>query len=266
MAVGLRPGGLHLLLQGLVGLAGHPGLLILLFQVPEPLDGGGGGGGLLLSLVEEGLDLGEVLAQDEGTHGPGALPELPGGVLPELLGLELQGAELLLEGGLPPDLLVGAQGGEGVDLLPERLRLLVHLQGLLVELSGLLLVLGELGDLLGQVLGAHLVPGAAVVDAGAAGLGVELEDDPAQGGLAAAGLAHHAELLPLVDGEGHVLQGLDAHAPADGEVFFQLLELQKHLSLVTHFPRSSSTLWQLTVWPGSISSSAGTSVRHRSVA
>ena len=183
---------LHLFLQALVGRSLHPGLLELLLQLPIFPGGGRGGGRLLLCLVKKRLYGGQLFAQDQGAHGAGALPQLPGGVFAQLLGPEFQLAQPLLERSLLLGLPTGAVRGEGLYRLPERLRLPLHFQGLLIKLRGLFLILRELGHLLGEISGTHLIPRTTVVDTGSAGLGIELENHTAQGGLAAAGLAHHA--------------------------------------------------------------------------
>ena len=162
-------------------------------------------------------------------------------ILAQLMGAVFQLSDLLGELPVRLDLPVSPLSGQGVQPGIELGDLPVDLQGLLVEFLGLLLVLGEVGDLLGDIGRGNLLQGFAVVHTGAAGLGIELEDHPAQGGFAAAAFAYHAEFLPLIDLQGDVLHCLEVHAFAHREVFFEFVQLQEHLFLIAHL-FSSSTL------------------------
>ena len=66
------------------------------------------------------------------------------------------------------------------------------------------------------------------------GLAVEADAHPAAGGLAAAGLPHHAQGLPLVDVEGDVVYGLEHAAPAHVKVLLQVFDREEHLFFPAH--------------------------------
>ena len=169
-------------------------------------------------------------------------------LLDALGALGLAGAQLVDVQGLADDLAhrhAGVQGGGGVledDLhLPpvgEHVRRLLPGHRLLHQQGAL--VLGAVGVLHGDGLALEgvlvLVDGLTVVEDGAGGGLMEPQDGAAQGGLAAAGLAHQAQGLAPLDEEGHVLHGLDAGAlhALDGEVFGQVVHLDQDVLVLSH--------------------------------
>ena len=64
---------------------------------------------------------------------------------------------------------------------------------------------------------------------------VQAQNNAAQSGLAAAGLAHDTQSLALVDGEADVIHRVK-HSAGGLEVFFEALDLKQFF---THFHRSS---------------------------
>ena len=55
---------------------------------------------------------------------------------------------------------------------------------------------------------------------------LESQYGPAQGGFAAARLAHHPEGLALTDGKGYVVHGVE-HSRRGTEIFFQMVDFQQ---------------------------------------
>src|SRR5690606_7953983 len=106
-------------------------------------------------------------------------------------------------------------------------------------------------------------------------------DQPPGGGLAAAGLAHHAEGLPLEHLEADPVDRLDGadlpfeQARRDGEVLLHVVHGKKRLVLAhcvsrtglisfSHSARRSVLgMWQRTRWPRSVGARSGTSVEAR---
>ena len=65
----------------------------------------------------------------------------------------------------------------------------------------------------------------------AGGLVVHAKAGAAAGGLAAAALAHKAQRLAFMDGEGDVVHGVQGAAMAEVEVFFEVFDFQYHVIL-----------------------------------
>ena len=157
--------------------------------------------------------------------------------------LRLGGAELVDVDGLSDDLShghAGVQRGGGVlkdDLHFPAVR--QHIHRLLpghpfADELGLLhrrAVLAPDGDRLCLKGIFMLIDGLPPVQDGAGGGLMEAEDGAPQGGLAAAGLAHQPQGLPLVDGKGHVLHRLYAGAllALDGEILGQVVHLDEDI-------------------------------------
>ena len=148
-------------------------------------------------------------------------------LLPFLLALHAVDLQRLFKGRI--DLLLGVQGGVGV---------LEHHLDLPPEVEHLLAV--ELGDVLEL---------AAVVEQHAAAGGpLQHHHSLAQGGLAAAGLAHDAQRLALVHVQAHAVDGLHVadglfeHALGDGEPGLQILDLENHFLLFAHITAPPGTL------------------------
>ena len=150
----------------------------------------------------------------------------------------------------------------GIGILPDELHLLD---------VGAALLGGEGGDVL------------SLVEDLAARRAVDVQKHLADGGLAAAALAHDAERLALGHGEGDVVRGVDpARRPAQGvrcggEVHGQPFGLEEvvfvrfGLKLLGHraappFCRAWRQLWQATVCPLSASSKSGKTSRQVSLA
>ena len=75
----------------------------------------------------------------------------------------------------------------------------------------------------GQLLALHVGDVLALQEDLALRALQQMHDGAAQGGLAAAGLADHAQGLALLDGEGHVVHGVE-HARGHGEILEQVLD------------------------------------------
>ena len=98
-------------------------------------------------------------------------------------------------------------------------------------------ILKDHGGLLAELLDVLLaLDGLAVEDHLSGGGLVQVQNRAAHGGLAAAGLAHQAQRLALVDGEGDVIHGLEGlgaeEAHVDIEVFLEVLDLNERAILV----------------------------------
>ena len=162
--------------------------------------------GVLVLLFQLGTILGGAVLQLLLVLGLGLLHQLLGVFLVGILVVELGPLDLLLVVG--DDLVELSKTG--------RIR------------AALLLLPGFLdGVLVGLDAGADAL--ALEVDV-AGGDVIDLDDGTAGGGLAAAGLAHKAEDLALVDVEAHVVHGLGR-----SEVLAEILYFQQHFSIISHF-------------------------------
>ena len=121
----------------------------------------------------------------------------------------------------------GLQRGEGI--LEDDLHLRAHIPHFLVG-EGVHILAVE------QYLTASLFTGQT--QDGTAGGGVELENGSAQGGLAAAGLAHQTHGSTTLEVKGDTVHGLHMahsladHTALDGEVLLQVLDLQNVLGII----------------------------------
>ena len=120
------------------------------------------------------------------------------------------------------------------------LLLLIRSVILSLQMIGLLLQLVHLVDVLVQVingvrhiLGRQLVQRSAVVHGASVRLPIQLQNRAAEGGLAAAGFAHQAKGLALVDIQGDAVVGLVEQAVSShGEVLLQVGDLQQNLFIL----------------------------------
>ena len=68
---------------------------------------------------------------------------------------------------------------------------------------------------------------------------VEVQQRAADGGFAAAGLAHESKRLALADGKGHVVHRLERlgleHTDVDGEIFLEVFDLNQGRLVFAHF-------------------------------
>ena len=191
-----------------------------------------------------------LCGQGPGNHDPLALAagELVG--IAVHVGLvEAHHLQELLHPGLPGAGL-GVQAPDAHGLLDDLPHRHAGVQGAVGVLEHDLHILAH-GPQLALVLG-HQVH-AVKLDAALGGLD-EPQHRPGQGGLAAAGLPHQAQGLPLVEVEGDVVHRLDvalgAEGPAlDGEPLAHILHIQQHAGIGRRHLDTSSQRKQRTARP-----------------
>ena len=223
---------LELLVGGVLGAQG----------VQLAIDDGNGAGGILQSAVGSGqllLKLRQLASLLGGALALGDLSDvvvlqlgqdvvllgsLTGHIQLVLLQHQVPGLAALVNGEeAAQDLDDVGQAGLGLAAGQVAVLQQVEVGIVLADLGNLLLQLGDLGLgllklllVLVQVLQGVLDvgrsgigQGGAIVDGGAGGLGIQLQQHASQSGLAAAGLADDAQGLALVDVQGDVLIGAD---------------------------------------------------------
>ena len=114
-------------------------------------------------------------------------------------------------------------------VLADLLHFAVELGGLFLRLFILLTVLVQMTEGILHIAGSHFRQRLAVIHGRTGRLGIELEQHTAQRTLAAAGLAHHADGLALIDVQRNILIGADVLLGlledggfSDGEILLQI--------------------------------------------
>ena len=77
---------------------------------------------------------------------------------------------------------------------------------------------------------------------------MQANDDPAQGGLAAAGLAHHTQGGPFRDREGQILHRVEL-SPGRFEIFAEMADFDYRFHWAFPSFAACPQWWHLTRWP-----------------
>ena len=88
-------------------------------------------------------------------------------------------------------------------------------------------------DGLTDIFGAQLIDGAAIIHGTAIGLGINLQNGTAEGGLTAAGLAYQTKGLTLVDLKVDAIVGLHIHpALFQREPLLQIADAEQNFFII----------------------------------